>query len=300
MTIKTRNRLIVLFILAFPFIVLFGFLVSQVAQPLPPIPPLPNPNGYDDFVKAEQMLPSNNSDFYKMGKQELQKFVDGNSNALQLVRSGLQMQCRVALDYSPNSSTLLNQLAGMKRLAQAFVAEGRLAEMENRPNDAAKSYLDTIHLGNESSRGGPLIDELVGIAIESIGTSRLTNLVDQLDAKSCRETAVALENLAVQRQTWNEIMQQEHDWSRRAFPGLRNEYIRIMTRNSMKKAFQKTEQKFNAQHTRTLLLVMNLAARAYKLDKGKPPASLADSVPDYLKAIPQDPFTGADMVYSPR
>ncbi len=33
--------------------------------------------------------------------------------------------------------------------------------------------------------------------------------------------------------------------------------------------------------------------------KVKPPASLADLVPDYLKTIPQDPFTGTNMVYSP-
>jgi hypothetical protein len=46
--------------------------------------------------------------------------------------------------------------------------------------------------------------------------------------------------------------------------------------------------------------LINLAARAYELDKGKPPESLADLVPDYLKAVPQDPFTGTNMIYSPR
>ena len=127
-------------------------------------------------------------------------------------------------------SNHLDELAGFKRLARAFAREGRLAEMENRTGDAAKSYLDTIRLGNESARGGVLIDELVGIAIEAIGTSHLQKLVDQLDAKTCRETAAALETLDSQRQTWNEVMQQESDWSRRTFPGLRNELIRLMTR----------------------------------------------------------------------
>jgi len=300
MTQKTRNRLIVLFILTFPFIVLFGFLVSQIVGTLPPIQPLPNPNGYDDFVKAEQMLPSNNSDLNKMNEQELQMFVNENSNALQLVRSGLQMQCRVALDYSPDSSTLLNQLAGMKRLAQAFAAEGKLAEMENRPSAAAKSYLDAVHFGNESMRGGVLINELVGIAIEAIATSHLTNLVEQLDAKSCRETAATLEALDSQRQTRNEFMRQENDWSRRTFTGIRYEIARLMTRKSLLPAQAAAERKLKQQQMRTRQLVINFAARAYELDKGQPPASLADLVPDYLKAIPQDPFTSADMVYSPR
>jgi hypothetical protein len=46
-------------------------------------------------------------------------------------------------------------------------------------------------------------------------------------------------------------------------------------------------------------LLIDLAARAYELDKGHRPANLADLVPDYLKAVPQDPFTGTNMVYLP-
>ena len=45
--------------------------------------------------------------------------------------------------------------------------------------------------------------------------------------------------------------------------------------------------------------MLALAARAYELDKGHPPASAADLVPDYLKAIPQDPVTGTNLIYSP-
>jgi hypothetical protein len=298
MTTKTRNRLTVFCILAFPFIVLFGFLISQIAGPLPPVQPLPNPNGYDDFVKAGGMVASNTSDFSGMSEQKLQTLVDGNSNALQLVRSGLQTQCRVAFDYSPNSSTLLDQLAGMKRLAQAFAAEGKLAEMENRPDAAAKSYLDAIHFGNESVRGGVLINELVGVAIEAIATSHLTNLVGQLDAKSCRETAATLEALDSQRQTRNEFMQQENDWSRRTFTGIGNEIVRLMTRKSLLPAQASAERKLKQQQMRTRQLIIDLAARAYELDNGKPPAKLADLTPDYLKAIPQDPLTGTNMVYS--
>jgi hypothetical protein len=299
MTTKTRNRLIVLFILAFPFMVLLGFILSQIIAPLPPVQPLPNPNGYDDFVKAGQMVANNTFDFDKMNEQELQTLVNDNSNALQLVRSGLQMQCRVALDYSPNSSTLLDQLAGMKRLAQAFAAEGRLAEMENRPDAAAKSYLDAIHFGNESTRGGALINELVGIAIEAIATSHLTNLVEQLDAKSCRETAATLENLDSQKQTLNEVMQQENDWSRRTFTGIRYEIARLMTRKSLLPVQAATARKFNQQEMRTRKLIIGFAARAYELDKGHPPENIVDLVPDYLKAIPQDPFTGTNMTLSP-
>jgi competence protein ComGC len=64
--------------------------------------------------------------------------------------------------------------------------------------------------------------------------------------------------------------------------------------------FRKTKEKFQQQQIKTRQLMVDLAARAYELDKGKSPASLADLVPEYLKAIPQDPFTGTNMIYSPR
>jgi hypothetical protein len=300
MTTKTRNRLIVLFILAFPFMVLFGFLISQVAVPLPPIQPLPNPNGYDDFVKAGQMVSTNTWNYDEMNEEELRKTVSANAEALSLVRSGLSNQCCVPIQFSETYiNNHLADLTGLKRLAQAFVAEGKLAEMENRPNAAAKSYLDTVHFGNESARGGVLIDELVGIAVEAIGTTHLQKVVVRLDSKSCRETATALETLDVQRQTWEEVMQQEHAWSRRTFTGVRYEIARLMSGRSQEKNLQKAEQKFNERQIKTRQLFVDLAARAYKLDKGHPPESLSDLVPDYLKAIPQNPFTGANMVYPP-
>lgn len=299
MTPKIRNSLAALFILAFPFMVALGFLIAQVMRPLPPLPPFPNPNGYDDLVKAGEILGSAQTDYGKMNREELQMFVAGNSYSLQLARSGLEQKCRVPLKFSPIDPDLDNRLSSLKKLAQTFVAEGRLAELENRPGAAAKSYLDAVHAGNESVRGGVLIDQMVGTAMEVIGTSHLQTLIDQLDAKSCRETAATLETLDAQKQTWSDVLQQEHDWSRRAFPGLRNEFARVMTRNSMKIVFQKTGQKFNAQQTKTRQLMIDLAARAYELDKGHRPGSLADLVPDYLKAVPQDPLTGTNIVYTP-
>jgi hypothetical protein len=301
MTIKTRNRLIVLFILTFPFMVLFGFILSQIVGPLPPIPPLPNPNGYDDFVKAGQMVSTNSWNYDSTNLDQLRETVAANAEALVLARAGFTNECRVPLQFSQAySENHVSDLVSIRRLAQAFATEGRLAEIENRPNDAAKSYLDAIHFGNESSRGGVLIDQMVGTAVEAIGTSHLTNLVGQLDAKSCRETAAALEILDAQRQTWDEVMQQEHDWSRRTFNSLRDKIFWPLLAKMAEKAYVKPETNFKKQQTKTRQLLIDLAARAHELDKGKPPANLADLVPDYLKAIPQDPLTGTNMVYSPR
>src|ERR1035437_374976 len=302
MTKKSRNWLILLLLIPTAVILaIVGLLIFQELQPLPPIQSLPNPNGYDDFVKAGEMANDNTGNYYEMKLEELRRLVAKNSDALQTARTGLQKDCAVPLQFSRNyMSRHIPELADNKRLAQAFAAEGRLAEMENRPSDAAGSYLDLIRQGNDSARGGVLIDALVGLAIENIGVAGLQKNTDRLDAKSCRETVAALETLDAQRQSWNEVIQQEDGWSRRTFTSLSYRIYRPLLSKMTREAFQKAERKFKEQQLKTRQLLIGLAARAYELDKGHRPASLADLVPDYLKAIPQDPVTGTNLVYSPR
>jgi len=246
------------------------------------------------------MADTHTGDFYEMKLEELRKLVAKNSDALQAARTSLQENCTVPIQFSENyMSRHLPELADYKRLAQAFVAEGRLADMENRPDDAVKSYLDTIRLGNKSAHGGVLIDQLVGTAIEAMGASHLQKLVDQLDAKTCRETTATLETLDAQRQTWNEVMQQERAWSRRAYPGIKYRWSELVMSSSLKKALQGGERKFKKQQLMTRQLLVDLAARAYELENGRRPTSLTDLVPDYLKAVPQDPVSGTNLVYTP-
>jgi hypothetical protein len=165
MTKKTRNWLITLAILIFPFVLFFGFLIFM-EEPVPPLAPLPNPNGYDDLLKASQMLAASGDSSDATNLNQLREWVPKSAGALALARAGLSNQCRVPVQYTESyTSNHLDDLAGLKRLARAFAAEGRLAEAENRTDDAIKAYLDTIHLGNESARGGVLIDALVFAAI---------------------------------------------------------------------------------------------------------------------------------------
>ncbi len=286
--------------MAAPFVFLLCLLLFWNAEPLPPVPPLPNPNGYDDLVKAGKLIKGEVWNYDKANLEQLRENELTNATALALARSGLSDQCAVPLQFSRNSMTNhLHDVLGLRNLAQALATEGKLAEKENRFSDATKSYLDLIHLGNESARGGVLVDEMIGLAMESIGVEQLQKLVDQLDAKTCRKTAATLETLDSQRQSWDEVMQQERAWSRRTFTGIRYELIRLMDRHSLEKVFQNAKQNYEKQQSKTRQLMIELAMRAYELDKGHPPANAAGLVPDYLKAIPQDPLTGTNMVYSP-
>lgn len=281
--------------------------VVSLTLPTGAPPPLPTPNGYTLIIQGKDMLTAlpaewdgNTSNFAKLGQQKLQTYVDANTNALQLVRSGLQEKIQVPLSFSSNGiSAHLSDLAGLKHMAFTFVAEGQLAEMEQRPADAANSYLDTIQLGAECRRGGPLIDTLVGGAIVAIGTHELQNAVNQLDQKSAKEAAQRLEKIDAQESPWDQILQQERYWSYKAYPTWRRLLAALTPGSSTKQAEAKAKQKFDRQQTEARKLMIDLAARAYELDTGHKPGSINDLVPAYLKAVPKNPSTGNDFTYPP-
>ena len=67
-----------------------------------PQPPLPNPNGYDDFVKAQKLIVGTSADFERGSLEDLRKQLAENAEVLKLVREGLAKQCRIALSFSTN------------------------------------------------------------------------------------------------------------------------------------------------------------------------------------------------------
>jgi hypothetical protein len=278
--------------------------VALIGQKPPPLPVFPSPNGYADFVKAGEMLRAGDApDSRTATRDELQTFIENNRDALQLVRTGLTKQSRVTTEYSPAyMTTHMQELASFKGLARALVAEGKLAELENRPGDAARIYLDTVRFAHESVRGGLHIDELLGLACEALGIAQLETLSTTLDAKQCREVLPTLEMIDANREPFAEVMKQEKTWGHRAF-GWRGRIqllvLRTFRRDLLTPSLQKSEAKFQGADTRRRRLLINLASRAYELEKGKRPATIAELAPDYLKAIPPDPVTGAPMTDLP-
>jgi hypothetical protein len=271
-------------------------LVFALTQPPPAPPPLPKPNGYADLVQASRMLADNTGDFPTLNEPDLRILVEKNADALKLARTGLSRPCQVPLDFSHPNPSYFTNLAKCKYLAQAFVAEGRLLELENRPGDAADSYVTTIRLGIATSNGGILIDSLVGVAIEAIGTVRLEKLALTLDAKHCREAAAVIESSDAGREAETTVLERERAWSRRVY-GLRGQITRLVMFKSLRQMEKQAVGRVNAQRARERTLLIQLASRAYELETGKPAKNLADLVPAYLKAIPQNPITGTNMAY---
>jgi hypothetical protein len=293
---------IVLGLLIAAVVVLVLALAMKGSAPLPQ-PPLPVPNGYDDFVRATKVHEGDSDNVKTFSAEELRAFVGKNSNALELIRLGLSRQCQVPINFSSNAFvTFFPDLAQVKSLAYVLWAVGRLAEMEKRTNDAIKAYLDTIRFGHESMRGGVLIHKLVGVAIESLGMQSIQRLAANLDAQQCRDTIQGLEQIEAASESADTILEREDSWRvQSAGHGVHRITTLLALRlMNIQATQQRSINKCQAQERSRRVLLLDLAVRAYELERGRRPKELADLVPVYLKAIPQDPFTATNLSYSLR
>lgn len=278
-----------------------GLVVFSTRQP-PPSTPLPSPNGYDDFMKAHTLLTAN-TDFHGLSHDQLRVVVTQNAEALRLVRAGLTQECRVPLGYSQEDiSQHMSGLASIKALAQALTSEGRLAELEHRTNDAARAYLDAMRLGHEATRGGLLIDGLVGIACEAIGLQSLRSCVTNLQAAECRAAIGELEAMEKKQEPFAAKLKTEKAWVRQTFPFYQRLFyglMRIFNGAAIKRDEQKMEQKFQAQENRRNHLLLSLASQAYELERGHRPRTVSELVPDFLKVVPKDSLVVTNGLVKP-
>jgi len=272
--------------------------VRLLAPGKTPAPVLPNPNGHDDFIQAGNALVGNAPDVKTATVEELRSYVMQNTNALKLVRLGLSKKCRVPVEFTMNyANRRLPELAALKQLAIALAAEGRLAKLEQRTNDALAASIDAVRLGHEACRGGLMIDKLVGVACEAIGLNLLESLAGGLAAKECHHATRALEQVDQQGESPEEVLRMERTWSRRS-AGMMGRIVTLHPR-LMRPAERKFSQSCQQRGLQRRTLMLTLAISAHEAEHGKKPDNDSALVPHYLSSIPVDPFTGTNLSLSP-
>ena len=297
----TRKIFQVCLLFAAMIAIAFGVSWFFSKPPTPPsLKPLPNPNGYTLLVNAGAMVTGPFKEVNRMTQQELRSLVDSRSNSLQLARAGLGMECQVPLQYSEAFWTNhMADLRALRLLALTIQAEGRLAELENRPHDALKSYLDLNLLGLASARGGVTADAMIGQSIEGLSQEPLRRMLGALDASSCREVTETLEALDAQRESWKDISERSQEFARQVNSSLKSRLTGLLRRGTTGTNSKPPDQIFRERLAKSRQLMLAFAARAYELDHKQKLSDFAYLVPAYLKTIPQDPLTGTNMVFTP-
>jgi hypothetical protein len=276
-------------------------LAIVLLSPKPPRPPLPNPNGYDDFLKASAMLIGKPEDYEAMTKKELATLVATNAEALKILRIGLTHQCLVP-DLTLGTSharELRNNTMPLRRLALLIYAEGKLAETNGQPDEAAKIYFDCIQYGHGIGHDGGLLPRIIGGSCENLAVIHLAQLINGLSATKCAEIARSLETVDAKAEPAQVTLANQNAYYREFNGWWRQTLLSI----ELYKFNRENDKKFrNAINMQTLFrrqTILAFAARAFELEKGHRPQSTADLVPAYLKAIPKDPVTGTNIVYRP-
>ena len=297
MSRKPRNLLLALaLIILIAFAALIGFMVGQ---PLVSAP-MPNPNGYDDFVQAGGTVTGDVGKYSTLDENKLREVVLANTEPLHLLRRGLTRRCAVPTAVGmTNFGALTSDLAKFKALALLLATEGRLAELENHPGDAARSYFEVIRLGNETSRGGFMINRLVGVACEAIGARPLAKLLPGLSCEQARPIIAELENVDAGSVTWQEVMQTENTLKRHALQKSSNPVRLVITWWQLRPAKKQGEARHNIAIAHVRLLAIEAALRCFQIEQGHPPARLDELVPKYLDLVASDPFDGQPLVYQP-
>lgn len=259
---------------------------------------LPNPNGYDDFAAASQWMVAWNGDLLKLPPEEIANAVKQNSKLLEAVHTGLKKQSAVPVANDLNWFTAhMAQVGPHRSVAQLLVGEGIVRLAMGRTNEAAKCFADSIVFAHAAHRQGLLIDDLVGIACQAIGAPRLVQIAAHLSPDNRREILSQLIALDQSREAAATIIQRDREWGRQTYGWLRSAWAQIATRKSVRAA----EMQFEKRHTHSVaalrLVMTELAVRGYEAKSGRPPKTLGDLVPEWLPAVPLDPFSNQPLVY---
>lgn len=274
MSKNLRKALVALLLVLVILFVVLGIVMA----PLPPSDPLPNPNGYDDFVRAGKMIAGRLDDASQLDQEDLRALIQTNAEPLRLARLGLTRAAAVPIDAMiANFFNIMSDLMALKQLAILLSTEGRLKELDNQPGDAARCYAETVHLGSAMSHGGFLINRLVGIACEGIGASRLIKLVPNLSCEQSHLLVLRLEEIDTNTVTWEEVLRNEKRFARAAMRQTSNPLELVSglaqlawSRVQGRSMDQKTKVKHDFAAARLRLLAVELALRCYRGEHGSP------------------------------
>jgi hypothetical protein len=190
-------------------------------------------------------------------------------------------------------------------LARGLSAEGRLAALQGRIDDAVRSDVDLIRLGQALGRRVPMIAYMMSIAVESIGLHHLRDIRDKLNQDQCRRVIFILE-----AGDGNRVRAAEVATCETQFMNANVRKMGFLPRISMKVTGVQAKQVAEAtsildstekrQNAARRLLLTDLAIRVYRQEHGSDPPDLNALVPSILKSVPIDPYSDRPLQYRKR
>lgn len=246
--------------------------VLLTPQPIPRTT-LPDPNAFDTFVAAGQaidkaLVNSANFDVDTAPRVDVERAAGEAAAAVATARQAFDERYEVPVDYHSPDLAWFAHAGELRGLARAFSATGKLATLDGKYDEALAAYLDAIHLGFLTRRGGVLVDGMVGIAITGIGQRYIFQILDRLTAEQCCTAIESIAAWAAKTDSYESLEYRDYVWSQHAFGwhGRLHQFLAFETGDYVVGQYIDT---FDQEAARTRLLIAHLALRAH-LARGNP------------------------------
>ncbi len=277
-----------------------------VRRPSIPQPNVASPNGYDDIVAAGKLLVRSAvlEDTDSATADSLAREVARNENAFERLRTGLAKPCERHLDFESDSLPL-REMNDFRDLARALRAEGRLAELEGRYDDAVRSYLDVVRMAHCIVRGGLIVDWLVGRAIEGIGIYGLVSIRTELTAEQSSALERQLRRFERRREPFEAAARRDLIWEEMVYGwrGRLDHYLQTIAYGDPNAGTSGSIATSESRRQAGLrLLILELAIRRYSRRHGVFPDTLEDVVAadDWVLRDPASINQGDNFIYRPQ
>ncbi len=299
MTEPVKRKIWLLPLLAF-FALAGAWLVLRLVFPPFTPPVLPVPNGYDELLRAAELVAKRTGFYDEMQQEELTRIVDQNAPALKLAREALQKECRVSIDWNAtneNFESHLDQIQSLRELSRAFAAAARLAKVEGRLEESVQCGLDALELVTATARGGLLVDRMTAGGICYGALYSLREQVAALPKDDCLRLRKTLSTLSLEWEDPEEVIRRDFAHGHRRNGQLQSLMMLGLMRAQRQQSLDQMEEMELRITALLRLLETHLALRAYHLDHESLPTKLDELVPDYLGEVPQDTFREEPLVY---
>jgi hypothetical protein len=296
---RWRRRLILIGLVVGISWSIFAFRASQSSSPLK----LPDPNGYDDLVRAGRSRMGdwpNKGDLAKAKMDEIRPFVEANQKCLELARVGLSRECLVPIEDTQDGLSNHFEASGRVRdVTRIFGLKARVLEADGRVSEAAEILGEVLELGQVATQGGMASDAQMGWVVQEIAIGRLRNLRDKLSVEDCKAILRDLDSLDHRRVTEKALLDRWARWYQGSFHPL----TRTMMKWNGIEAVGRSDNSGIVRKSRDQIeramhyYQVELAIHLFHEKKKAWPRSLQDLVPAYLASVPLDSNTGKPLEY---
>jgi hypothetical protein len=182
-------------------------------------------------------------------------------------------------------------------LARALDADTKDALAAGDYDRACTLTLANIRLGLMLRRGGAIIEFLIGTAIHGFAFQPLVKMRAEVSPDQARRIIATLQEALDEQEDLEAIKYRDRALAERAY-GWAGRLSSILDAAGLRSAPNLVEPQLRTIVT-TRLLQTDLAIRLFQHDNNHLPQRLDDLVPNYLPAMPLDPYSQQPLIYKP-